>query len=284
MAVAYSQRERAIGRSTTATRLPHPALQPLVERYWGWTEDYSVPIRRRELPSRSVVTVLGLGPPMRLRDARSAAGSAETQTSFVAGLTEASIVTEMDGTAVGLQLNLTPLGAFVLLGVPMHTFANRVTAFEDVLGRAGSELVERLADAPTWEARFALLDATLRARLDRSRQPTPSIAWAWRRLVQTGGRIAVRSLAEELGCSRKHLATRFREQVGLAPKAAARVLRFERAVAEILDGETRWGTLARACGYFDQAHFNRDFREFAGSTPTEFLARQLPDGLGLAPE
>jgi len=88
-----------------------------------------------------------------------------------------------------------------------------------------------------------------------------------------------------LGCSRKHLSTRFAEQVGLAPKTAARILRFGRAVSLIgADGRRSWGEIAAGCGYYDQAHFNRDFKQFAGSTPTEFAERQIPDQLGLAPE
>ena len=105
------------------------------------------------------------------------------------------------------------------------------------------------------------------------------------------------ALCDELGCSRTHMLRRFNEQIGVSPKTYARVLRFQRAVhllghrdgASWLDERERgaghdgsWGELALDCGYFDQAHMNRDFRQFAGVSPTELTASLLPDGGGLA--
>ena len=180
---------------------------------------------------------------------------------------------------------LDPLVATMVFGVPMHVLARRVVALEDLLGGSGRELLERLHDAPGWAERFDILDAELTRRLARAVPPSPAVAWAWRRVVATEGRVEVSALAAELGWSRKHLSASFREHVGLPPKVMARVLRFQRAVRllERRNGD-RLGEIALDCGYYDQAHFNRDFRAFAGSTPTEYLARRIVDGFGLAPE
>jgi AraC-like DNA-binding protein len=90
--------------------------------------------------------------------------------------------------------------------------------------------------------------------------------------------VDVRALAAEVGWSRKHLAARFHEQVGLAPKALARVIRFRRAL-RLLDapGAPR-SDVALRCGYYDQAHFNRDFRAFTGTTPGAWLRGRAADG------
>ena len=275
----------AAGWTEVASRPAHVALQPHVRGYWGYVERYVAPMRRRELPSADVVLILSFGPELRLLDARDTTGRQAAHTSFVAGLTEASVVTEMDGTSHGMQVNLTPLGAYTLLGVPMHAVANRVVALEDVLERAADELLGRLYDAPSWAERFDVLDSALAARLAGAAPPSPSVVWAWKRLVATDGRISVAALAHQLGCSRNHLVTRFREQVGLTPKASARILRFQR-VLRLIESRSRpsWSEIALDCGYYDQAHFNRDFRQFAGSTPSQYLARRMGDGLGLAPE
>jgi AraC-like DNA-binding protein len=236
-------------------------------------------VRRRELPSPEVVVVLSFGPELRLLDSRDE-GPARPQTSFVAGLTEASIVTEMDGVSDGMQVNLTPLGAYRLLGVPMDAIANRIVDFDDLLGPGASELLERTASASGSAARFDLLDTILRGRLVDSPTPSPGISFAWRTLLEAEGRVQVHRLADELGWSHRRLVACFREQVGLTPKAAARVLRFTRALHLI---ETRprpsWVEIALDCGYYDQAHFNRDFRQFAGSTPTQYLARRFENDL-----
>jgi transcriptional regulator GlxA family with amidase domain len=76
---------------------------------------------------------------------------------------------------------------------------------------------------------------------------------------------------------------RFREQIGPSPKTAARLVRFQRAVALLgCDDGQRFAEIAQECGYYDQAHLNREFRELAGATPGAFVARLLPDGLGVA--
>jgi AraC-like DNA-binding protein len=90
----------------------------------------------------------------------------------------------------------------------------------------------------------------------------------------------VEALAAEIGCSRRHLDTGFREQVGLTPKLLGRILRFQHAVALSGTGPG-WAEIAQRCGYYDQAHLIRDFNQFAGSSPGDFARRQLPDGGGV---
>jgi len=101
---------------------------------------------------------------------------------------------------------------------------------------------------------------------------------AWSRLVSSGGRASIGAIVGEVGCSQRHLIAQFKEEIGLSPKTLARVLRFGRAVRIIKQkGGARLTEIAGDCGYYDQAHFSRDFREFAGVTPTELMASLLPD-------
>ena len=124
-----------------------------------------------------------------------------------------------------------------------------------------------------------MLSKELAERLPAS----PDVSWAWRRLTEAEGCVRIGELTEELRCSHRHLTTRFREQLGLAPKAFAKILRFDRAVCRLRrEGGESLAQIAHECGYYDQAHFNRDFRQFAGVTPTALLARALPDGAGFS--
>src|SRR5207302_9762038 len=116
-------------------------------------------------------------------------------------------------------------------------------------------------------------------RLADSTSPLPAVEWSWEHLRRTGGRAPIGTLADELGWSHRRLIARFQEQIGLAPKTLARVIRFDRAVSLLrARGRSSLAEIAYDCGYFDQAHMNRDFRELAGMTPVTFLAAELGSG------
>ena len=137
--------------------------------------------------------------------------------------------------------------------------------------RAGDPLVERLAEAGDWKTRFDLLEAALGARVADGRPFSDGAAWAWQRLAETHGRLRVEALCEELGWSRKRLAARFRDEVGLPPKTVARLLRLERAI-ELARLGAAWAEVAYACGYYDQSHLANEFRRITGASPTQYLA------------
>jgi AraC-like DNA-binding protein len=246
-----------------ARRPPHTALAGQVRSLTGWHERADGPVRRAELPGGRIVMVISFGPSMDVDGARF--------TSFVAGMHESPAVTEHAGESHGLEVYFTPLGARRFFGMPMGELAHRVVELEDLIGREAGELAERLYETPGWPARLALLEQRVAAGVMGTAPLPPELDWAWRRLHETDGAVPIAALAEELGWSRRHLAVSFREQVGLPPKAVARLLRFERA-AEVLrrPGRTDLAQLALDAGYYDQAHFNRDFREFSGTTPGEY--------------
>jgi len=90
--------------------------------------------------------------------------------------------------------------------------------------------------------------------------------------------VRVSALAAGTGWSDRHLTSRFRAEIGLTPKAAARVIRFDRAKRLLIrcaDTGTRLADLAVACGYFDQAHLAREFRALAGCPPSQWLAEEF---------
>lgn len=181
------------------------------------------------------------------------------------------------GCGGGRRVAARPLTARRLLGLPLSELTNRAVGVGQLPGRWLERLRDRLAEAPGWPERFALLDRVLAARLVASPPVDPRLDWAWRWLVGSGGRVSVGVLADELGWSRRHLASRFRQEVGLPPKMAARLLRFQQAhAASAQAGATGravdWAAVAASCGYYDQSHLIRDFHQFAGATPAALLA------------
>jgi len=269
--------ESELVRSQLALRKSAPELRDQVRAYTGYEERARDVRRLRELPSGDVALIISFGPALAITEPR--AGAPVLRRSFVAGVHDGYAITEAPRYQHGLEIRLTPIGAYTLFGLPMNTLANRAVPLEDVLGNAADELAERLHSLPDWQARFDHLDRTLARLLDQGRPPSPSTVWAWRRLEQTSGRLPIGRLAAELGATRKHIAERFRDEVGVSPKTLARVLRFRRAVRLLREGKLSLSDVSLSCGYFDQAHFTRDFREFAAETPAEFAAAATPVAL-----
>ena len=238
-------------------RDPAPPLAARVTSYYGFEVETPEPVRQREGPGTDVVVILTFEEHWLIDGAR--------HTSFVAGLHDRQVTTEHPGRSLGLQVNLDPLAARALVGVPLHELAGLAVPAEQILDPF---LVERLANTPGWDARFALLDGALVPRLADAR-PSREVAWAWQRLRETQGRVAVGELAAELGWSRKRIVARFRDEIGLPPKAVARLLRFEHA--RELAGTMPWGELAFECGFSDQSHLIAEFRRITGRTPETFL-------------
>jgi AraC-like DNA-binding protein len=166
----------------------------------------------------------------------------------------------------------------------MHELANRVVELDDIFGAEARTLVEQLRNAPSWARRFELIDAFLLERLAASNPVSREVAWAWDRLASSHGGASIGALSVELGWSRRRLIEQFREHAGLPPKTVARLMRFNRALKLVqAPGARRWVDVAYAAGYYDQAHMIRDFRQFAGATPTELApSLEAPAGTSLA--
>jgi AraC-like DNA-binding protein len=242
--------------------------------YRGFRDDAPAPTVRREPPSAVVPLVLDLGAGWRV-GAPAAGYRPRHLAGFAAGLHDAYALTEPAGPTTGIQINLSPLGARRLLRVPMYELANDVVPLEDLLGGWVEELRDRLAGAGSWAERFAAADAALGAPLLGGGGVSEGVEWIWRQLESTDGRTSIGTLAWKLGWSRKRLAARFREEVGLTPKAAARVLRFQALVERLRRRAGRppaWADLALESGYCDQSHLVREVGRLAGVTPRRLLA------------
>jgi AraC-like DNA-binding protein len=178
--------------------------------------------------------------------------------------------------------SISRIAAGRLLRVPIESLAGRPVRIEDILVRESRALTERLTAAHGWEARFRELDSFLAPRAGDGWRVPAQVLYSFDRLQRTRGRITVGALVMETGWSRRHLIARFREHVGLTPGTLARILRFRRALGLVEVGRIGLAEIALACGYYDQAHLDRDFRAFAGGPPTDYLARRRTGGLGVS--
>ena len=253
--------------SKLVRKIPAAPLRPhLLAALEGWTRRHGALTTLREVPFPGVPLIFGLGSPWHVEGPR----ADDELESFAAGLHAApAFVRPTSGSWSCIELRLTPLSARRILGWPMHELTNETIELDELVPES-RVLADRLHEARSWPERFELVESFLTVRLANSAPPLPEVAWSWNVLRSSAGRAAIGPLAEEVGWSHRRLITRFREQVGLSPKTFARVVRFDRAVQALRTGARELIEVAFDCGYFDQAHLNREFREFAGVPPGEF--------------
>lgn len=169
-----------------------------------------------------------------------------------------------------VQVRLSPVVARAALDACPTDLADSLVSLDDLWGEEASRIREQLAGIPSWEGRFAFTEALLARRLEARSPVDPAVAWAWNRIVVSRGLVRVDHLAAELGWSRKRLWSRFRSNIGIPPKCAAKLVRFDHAAHRLVAG-ARAAEVAADGGYCDQSHLHRDVMEFTGSTPATVL-------------
>ncbi len=258
------------------TRSPPPELLPFVESYHGYRTSGGSGLHRG-LPSRHLTFIVSIGTDIDVIAQTDPAQAPGRYRAVLSGLQASSALISNDGPQEGVAIELTPVGVRALLGVPASALWNTTVELADVLGPTGDELWERMQHTRGWAARFAICDELL-GRAMGVDTLEPALARAWRLILESGGTGSVSRLAECVGWTRQHLARRFAAEYGLSPKLAARVVRFERACATLREVPfvPSIAQVAAACGYYDQAHLNRDFVALAGCTPSHWLADELP--------
>ncbi len=251
--------------------MPHPELALHVRGYNGYFENSSQRVRRRELPSGEVALIISLGPQWWSIDPATGIPIGTLRT-FVAGLDDTYSLVDSETPGAAIQVDFTPIGARQLLQLPMHLVSKRTTELIDLLGSKADRLVEQLAETADWLSRFVILDNFLLSRIRGARKPARELDWAWRQLDLSRGSIRVEKITEQLGWSRKRLVNTFRDEIGIPPKALARILRFRMTLAELNARQiVNFSEVAVECGYSDQAHMIRDFKDFSGLTPVELV-------------
>ena len=273
--------------------IPAEPLRRYVAWYTGYRQRGMPPARHRGLPSPYLTLIFTLDEPLTIEvhpDPGQPPGEFGT---LLGGLHSVPALITHAGAQSGIQVALRPLGARALLGLPAGELAELDLPAEAVLGGVCAELRDRVRAAAGWPERFAVLDeillrsAGLRSAglgwAGLSPGIAPEVGWAWRQLLRAGGALRMSELAAGTGWSGRHLTSRFRAEIGLTPKAAARVIRFDRArkllVRSLTDAAADGGyllaDLAADCGYFDQAHLAREFRALAGCPPSQWLAEEF---------
>ncbi|HKU91259.1 MAG TPA: helix-turn-helix domain-containing protein [Steroidobacteraceae bacterium] len=267
-----------IGHWSVSVWRTDPRLADVVTSLW-FGEGKTAYQRDRILPSGQSQLLINLGP----AQYRIEPGPPEVRVPFVdiwySGLHQRPIDTEAPHGNALLGVAFSAHGTFPWLGERMDGLSDRIIALADALGDGALRLRERLLNTPSLEARFSCVERWLIGRLKPRTIIHPAVRWAVDQLAASVGRMPIEQLATQTGFTRKHLGNLFQQQVGLTPKALARVHRFRGALQLLdrADGQVPWAQLADQCGFYDQSHLINEFRRFTGLSPVELVRRERPD-------
>jgi AraC-like DNA-binding protein len=241
-------------------RQPGPSLGRFVDSIWlydGYQPDHAEELH---LPDASLQLVIDL------RDSRPAAGivGPSSRPYF--------LTTDCQFSVIGVQVR--PGGAPAVLGSPVRAMLDQNIDLGEIWGPVAGELQERLRHATSPKTRLEIVDGFLSARVREYLAPAPALALAVQKLQRYANPGVVSHLARYVGLTPARFMQQFEDAVGLKPKLFQRLHRFQRAARLIHGGRERNLTcVALEAGYYDQAHFTRDFRSFAEMTPSAYRER-----------
>ena len=256
--------------------VPTPRLRPYVRCYWTLRAPPVVGAApQRVLPDGCVEMVLNLG----ARFTRHTPdGTAETQPSaLLIGPSTRHISIAPTGEIRLVGIRFAPGGALPFLSVAPSEIRDMAPSLEHVTTPFETHLMDQLGEAaPGTEG--AILDASLGLRLDRARRLTDRRVRASVRAAFTSARpMTVDTLVAMSGLGARQLERQFRQSVGYGPKTLCRLARFQRIVRAIEpSASVSWARLAAENEYADQSHMAREFREFAGTTLTDYVRELHP--------
>ncbi|MER7979613.1 helix-turn-helix domain-containing protein [Streptomyces sp. NPDC095817] len=260
-------------------RVPAPPLDRFIDDIYCLS---GVPTHRlvNVPPMPSAHLFLHLDGPVRLWDSDRATPSAVFTDGWFMGVWTRRFLFEYPAHVRLVGVHFKPWGMSPFVDMPAAELRNRWVPVDAVWRRSVDRMRNRLGDVTSPAETLLVLEEELRSRFaDAPARGLELVRHTGGRLEMTHGGISVGALADAAGVSGNHLANLFKTHVGVTPKHVARIYRFARLIISVdALGPVDWADLAQSAGYFDHAHFSREFKDFTGHTPTEYLAlrRRFP--------
>jgi AraC-like DNA-binding protein len=268
-------------------RVPAPPLDRFIDDIYCLT---GVPRYRRMNvpPMPSAHLFINLGGPVRLRDSDPSVASAVFADGWFMGVWTRRFLFEYPARVRLVGVHFKPWGISPFVDMPATELRDRWVPVDAVWQRSADRIRNQAGDCTSPAATLRVLEAELRSRLaEAPSRGLGLVQHTGRRLETSRGAVPVRALADAAGVSGNHLATQFKAHVGVTPKRVARIYRFARLILSVDTlRPVDWSDLAHMAGYFDRAHFSREFKDFTGHAPTEYLAlrRRFPAAQGFPPD
>ena len=250
---------------------PHSILEDHVKCFWIHEGTYSAEAAQDITPDGAVELIFNFGTPYQLL---TTTPPSVLPPAIIVGFQKKTMPIRVDGTVKVVAARLFAWGALALLEEEVRAITDAVTALNAEWDSLVQILERHVTQADYEKAWTALQEFLIRRTLARN-YDLKHVQTAAKLLYHTKGQCAIEELADYCHTSVRQLQRKFQEAVGASPKLFARTLRFEQAQRRLMfEPDADLTSLAYDCGYFDQAHFIKDFKDFTGKTPSEY-ARQM---------
>lgn len=263
---------------------PKPPLSFFVENIWYYDGHYAGYAREKILPDGAIELIVDLDSwPKKIFDDETNTERFRTvQKAWISGERTRYIVIGTDNTHM-IGIRFKPGGAYPFFGFPISELSEWVTELDLIWGRLIYNIRDQLLEIESPNAKIRRFEEFLLEQVQRSLEPNRAIAFAVHRLQHSPQFLAIRDLANQIGITQKHLISQFEKIVGLRPKSFARVVKFQKVLSLVeTKKQVEWASIAAECGYYDQAHFIKEFHTFSGLNPSAYLT-QRGDYLGYIP-
>jgi AraC-like DNA-binding protein len=261
------------------SRVPAPPLDRFIDDIYCLS---GVPRQRRMTvpPMPSAHLYLNLGEPARLWDSDPSVPPAVLADGWFMGVWTRRFLFEYPSRVRLVGVHFKPWGISPFVGLPASELRDRWVPVDAVWNGSSARIRTRAGDTASAAETLRVVEDELRARLAAApARGLDLVQYTGGRLATSHGTVPVAALAGLAGVSANHLATQFKAHVGVTPKRVARIYRFARTILAVdARRPVDWSDLAHTMGYFDLAHFSREFKDFTGHTPTAYLAlrRRFP--------
>jgi AraC-like DNA-binding protein len=257
-------------------RFPQLPLSQFVENMWlvqGFVADYT---REKILPDGAIELIFDLDPaPKSIFEDEASEGFRTVKKAWISGERTRYIVIGAARNQSMVGVRFRPGGAYPFFRFPISELTESVTELDLIWGRLVDEIRDQLAAIESPDERLLCLESVLLRQVQRTLEPNRLIAFAVNQLQHSPQFLAIRDLASMVGITQKHLISQFEKVVGLRPKSFARVCKFQKVISTIEQrSELEWSAIASDCGYYDQAHFIKEFQAFSGLNPSAYVAQR----------
>ena len=167
-------------------------------------------------------------------------------------------------------VRFTPLHSLQLSPAPFRELVDRQLFLTDVV-KGVSSLCDDIAEKTSFNQRIAHFERYFLPKLLSHQQQSEMLAYCLQQIYQARGNLSIEQLAADIGLSTRYIRKKFVETLGLSPKQFSRITRFQHTLSSVMNQSAPAGSIASEHGYYDQAHFIKDFKQFSLFTPMQIL-------------